>query len=518
MRFKNLATLALFSVVAFSATYAVAFPFWLEAPPSTRPNPFDRQNPNFVPTLGTAPVSTITNTPQNTATRTITLTLTDTPAVTATPTSTVTPTFTQSAFVSSTPTNTQTATRTVTPTFTNSPAIVNTPTSTATAVVVMYDDMENPMCGGYGGYEDGTTSGFGDPVAETVVVHSGAGSWFQSFTTGTSWGCGWGFSSMGSCALVDWQANSPLPTYIYIWVKTDGPISLQFTFIEDVASIAGAVNSEHWSSPVVSLPGSSSWQVAEVKISDMVLANYFHVTLGNPVDNSIFDLAISEADIAYGVGTGALVNVYLDDFGFSNQAISTPMPTPLPGPAVVDDFENGLCGSYAYCDDLNCTDGNATDITAAVDTGTVHSGANSLYIQAKATTVSWGGGVGFGFQGCAVATLAANGVNNFDFWVKTDYPVRLIPTMGEGAGSDPVLGAGTGESWAYDQTIGVAGGAWQHIILPLASGWARTGGSNIGDGVVNTSNLIWFEWQIGTDAVGPETVANVYIDDITLQP
>ncbi len=496
---RKLSQTLVFIISGLIAAQAMAFPFWLEAPPSTRPNAFDRQSPLFVATV--APIVVV-------GTPTWTLTVTST--------RTVTPTFTNSPPV--TLTNSPTITPTPTITLTNTPGSAASPTPSPTVAVVMYDDMENPMCGGYGGYEDGTTSGFGDPVAETGTVFSGLGSWYQSFTTGTSWGCGWGFSAMGSCTVIDARPISP--THVYLWIKTDGDLSIYFTFVEDTASISGAVNSEHWTSLPVAVTASPSWQLIEAKLSDFIPNDYFHTTLGNPMDDSVFQYVVNEADIQYGAGSGALVNIYMDDYGFADRG-------QLPAaPIKVDDFEGSLCYDGTYCDDGDCANGAGTDIAQSY-VGVPHNGAQSLLLQATVDSVldtsGYGGGFYWGYPvGCG-GEISMAIATKFEFWVKTDYAVNMSFILREGVGVDPNRPGVAGEYWQNPNiNIPVAGGAWQLISIPLSNFTIETAASialaPAGDDIFNISKVFDIQIQFATDTVGPRTLANVYIDDMYFVP
>lgn len=505
MKLKNSIIALAFVLSSLLAARAEAFPFWLEAP-SGRTNDWDRQNPNSKWNSVVVATNTPVDTPTSSVTPTITPTFTNSPPVTSTDTPTITATHTISP------------TQTITPTFTFSPFVVTTPTFSPTAAVVMYDDMENPGCAFYGGYNDGTATGFGDPVAETVVVHSGAGSWYQTFNTATIWGNGFGFGAMGSCISIDARPISP--THAYIWIKTDQDLTLYFTFIEDVGVLGG--NPERYTSPAMQASASPSWQLIEARLTDFVPNGYFHTTLGNPMDNSVFDYVVSEADIQYGTGTGALVNVYLDDFGFADRSLAVPKPVK------VDDFEGGLCYDGTYCDDADCGNGAGTDIAQSYDTVTFHAGAQSLLLQATVDSVldssGYGGGFYWGYPGACGGEVNIEGLSKFEFWVKTDYSVNMNFILREGMNVDPNRPGDNGEYWQLSAPVNipVAGGAWQLVSIPLADFNTETATSTGlapgGDDTFNTTKVFDIQIQFATDQVGPRTLANVFIDDIYFVP
>jgi hypothetical protein len=292
------------------------------------------------------------------------------------------------------------------------------------------------------------------------------------------------------------------PTYAYIWVKTDQDFNMFLTYVEDTTVLGSGVT-EHWTSPQLFVAASPSWQLVEVSMASFIPNDYFHNTLGNPMDDNVFEAGVNSLDIQFGAAlpsnTGP-ANVYFDNAGFATGSQGTPpapTPTPVPGSVPYDNLEAPVMNGYSY------NDGGGSTISYTQTSADANSGSKSYKFTVSNSAGVWG--CGGGFNRSAGTYADATGMTKLRFYYKT--------------ANDP-----SNEQWVSSAQPLSTVGAWTMIEVPLTdfstesiyNSQCTPNCTTTGDGVFNINRIFGIDFQFVSGT--PVTNASIYIDDIMFVP
>lgn len=446
---------------------------------------------------------------------------------------------------------TPTRTRTATP-YAGTPTM--TPTQTPVAFAYVFEDFENAIL--VNGY---TYAGPAAPAPTPVANHgisnlqnnTPLGTFsnriqVQKPTTGQYAGVGFDSSYAPATGVMNFTGS----TVVRLAVRTDVATSIQISFREGAG--VGGGDDEVWSSTVLALAASASWQIVTFNISGFTENIYNPSCATNclTTGNNVFNLgSVKAVEIAFPSIIATMANIYVDDISFvpSVAPTMTFTKTPFPNPfnQLYDDFEspNSMNAVVPKRVTGYANTVNGASVAMGLDTTTYVAGARSGRLNYNLGTAPASYGGGFSFMSpyntgsfaspdplMNGAYFDAGGAVQMQLWMNAPAGLKYRLTLQEAGSTGTAVAGADGESWYSALLTGT--GTWTRVTVDIgdfvedpynptcnpsgiaAPGPCITGGFS-GNNVPNLNAL----WQVGLKLPGEQVgVASrtgiVYIDDV----